>query len=124
MKLKIVILKLFQLLIKMHKNYIKKIRKEALKYITDFSKNIGDNLTKDWFNYWRFIFAKYMDGNVKFKNSDPKEKNPVVQHPGYPQPWFDRIVRETGDHFKVYGNANSKEQPIITKSKALRNKLF
>jgi len=71
----------------------------ALDIITNFSVTSGDQVVEDWLNYFQYLFTKYMDGNRKFKVAN--SKIPRVETPGYPQKWYDRIVEETGDHYKI-----------------------
>jgi hypothetical protein len=40
-----------------------------------------------------------MDGNIKTIN--PGDKFPKVKQPGYGEDWYRRIVKETGDRYKV-----------------------
>jgi len=71
----------------------------ALDIVTNFSVTSGDQVVEDWLNYFQYLFTKYMDGNRKFKVAN--SKIPRVETPGYPQKWYDRIVEETGDHYKI-----------------------
>jgi len=82
----------------------KKSPKKAIAYITDFSVKSGDNTVSTWRDFYRFLFVKYMDGNVKTK-ADPKpgykHVNPNLSQPGYPEEWYKRIVEDTGDKLKA-----------------------
>lgn len=71
---------------------------KAIEFLTEFSVNTADQLVKDWLKFFEYLFVKYMDGNVK--TIVPGEKNPKVEHPGYPESWYRRIVNETGDKFR------------------------
>jgi len=71
----------------------------ALDYITSFSVAQGDQLVHDWLDFWKFLFTKYLDGNVKSRN--PKNKIPLISTPGYGNDWYKRIVDETGDRYLV-----------------------
>jgi len=70
----------------------------AIELVTSYGVTTGDNLTKDWLNFFTYLFTKYMDGNVKTKSPNP---NPSVSFPGYPMPWLKRIVAEAGDKYRV-----------------------
>ncbi|NSW93674.1 MAG: C69 family dipeptidase, partial [Bacteroidales bacterium] len=48
--------------------------KKAVKYLTEYSVNAGNNTVAQWKDFYKFLFTKYVDGNVK-------EKRPVP--PGY-----------------------------------------
>jgi len=74
----------------------------AIDYITGFSVSQGDQLTAEWLEVWKFLFVKYLDGNVKTRN--PNSKIPNIQYPGYGDAWYKRIVVETGDRYLVPKN--------------------
>ncbi len=71
----------------------------AVEYITDFSVNQGESTVKVWKELYGYLFTKYMDGNIKEK--DPINYNPKVKQPGYGADFYRKIVKETGDKFKV-----------------------
>jgi dipeptidase len=75
----------------------------AVQYLTDFSVNAGDNTVKEWKELYRFLFTKYLDGNVKTKQAVPKGYNRVnarLSQPGYGEDWNRLIIKSTGDKFK------------------------
>lgn len=76
----------------------------AVKYLTDYSTGTGDRLVYDWKSFYRYLFMKYMDGNVK--TYVPGEQNPTVKQPGYSPEWLNRIASETGDKLKVTGDSH------------------
>lgn len=71
----------------------------AVNYLTSYSTQLGDRVTYEWRDFYRYLFMRYMDGNVR----TPVEgmKYPKVEWPGYPEEWLRRIVNETGDQFRV-----------------------
>ena len=69
----------------------------AIDYITNFSVNTANNTVYEWKDFYKYLFMKYMDGNIKEKDGD--KLNPKVQQPGYGIDWYRRIVKETGDKF-------------------------
>eukprot|EP00727_Mastigamoeba_balamuthi_P006219 m51a1_g2216 hypothetical protein (549) ;mRNA; f:210119-212261 len=69
----------------------------AVKFVTNYSVRTGNKLAADWLEFFKYLFTKYMDGNVKVPN--PGHPLPTVQQPGYPQKWYERIVADTGDHY-------------------------
>jgi len=72
----------------------------ATKFVTEYSVKTYEELVKFWLRYFQELFVKYMDGNSKTKN--PKyPKDPNVVYPGYVTAWEGRIVKETGDKYKV-----------------------
>jgi dipeptidase len=75
----------------------------AVQYITDYSVNSGNNTVKEWKDLYKFLFTKYIDGNVKTKQPVPKGYNRVnakLSQPGYGDEWNRFIIKNTGDKFK------------------------
>jgi len=73
----------------------------SVEYITDFSVNTGNSTVEEWKNLYRYLFAKYLDGNVKEKVDG--RKNPKLEQPGYSEEWYRMLIKETGDKFKIQG---------------------
>jgi dipeptidase len=76
----------------------------AIKYLTDFSVKSGNNTVEQWKGLYRFLFTKYMDGNVKEKQTIPKGyrmMGPKITQPGYGDDWNRLIIKTTGDKFKM-----------------------
>jgi dipeptidase len=79
---------------------------KARKFLTEYSVNESNNMTKRWKELGQYLLVKYIDGNIK-KEEDGKFKLneyglPASPHfPGYPEWWYRAIVNSTGDHFKV-----------------------
>jgi dipeptidase len=79
-------------------------KKKAIALLTDFSCTEADNLTKDWFNFYKYLFVKYSDGNVKTKSEVPegyKYHAPKLEQPGYSEDWKRRVATETGNKLKM-----------------------
>ncbi|MGD0581564.1 MAG: C69 family dipeptidase [Bacteroidales bacterium] len=75
----------------------------AVQYLTNYSVASGNNTVKEWKNLYRFLFTKYVDGNVKVSQPVPKGYNRVnakLSQPGYGDDWNRFIVKSTGDQFK------------------------
>ncbi len=77
----------------------KKDPKKAIAYITDYSVKSGDQTVAEWKNLYGFLFARFMDGNVKTKVEG--QQNPKLEQPGYSEEWYRAVVRESGDKFKI-----------------------
>lgn len=77
--------------------------KKATELITAYSVNSGNSTVREWRELYKYLFTKYMDGNIKTKNP-PREGykyvTPDVQQPGYPQEWLMRIAVDNGDILK------------------------
>jgi dipeptidase len=75
----------------------------AVQYITDYSVNSGNKTVSEWKELYKFLFTKYMDGNVKVRQPLPagyKMVNPKVSQPGYGDEWNRWVVKSTGDRYK------------------------
>jgi dipeptidase len=81
----------------------KKSPAKAVKYLTEYSVKTGNNTVYQWKDLYKFLFTKYVDGNVKEKQEIPKgynRVNPKLSQPGYSEEWYRAIVNSTGDKFK------------------------
>ena len=82
----------------------KKSPKKALAYLTDYSVKTGDYTVSQWRELYKFLFTKYMDGNVKTKNPAKegyKYVMPTFVQPGYPEEWYRWIVKDAGEKLKA-----------------------
>jgi len=81
----------------------KKSPSEAVKYLTDYSVKAGNKTVMQWKELYKFLFTKYVDGNVKEKQPLPKGYKyvvPTLSQPGYGDEWNRIIVKNTGDQFR------------------------
>lgn len=67
----------------------------TIEYLTDFSCNTGNQLVDTWRNFYGYLFARYMDGNVK--TAIPGQQNPKVENPKLPEWYLRTIVNHMGD---------------------------
>ncbi len=77
----------------------KKDPKKALALLTDYSTRSGDQAVEEWKNLYGFLFARFMDGNVKTKVEG--QQNPKLEQPGYSEEWYRAVVKMSGDKFKL-----------------------
>ena len=80
---------------------------QAIEFITDFSVNSGNRTVSEWKDLYRYLFTKYMDGNIKEKREVPegyKYVTPNVSQPGYSEEWYRRIIKDTGEKFEYKGD--------------------
>lgn len=76
---------------------------KAVKYLTDYSVSAGNNTVSEWKEFYKFLFTKYVDGNVKEKRPVPegyKYYPPKLSQPGYSEKWYRAIVTDTGDRLR------------------------
>ena len=74
----------------------------------DYSVNQGSNCVKKWRELYNFLFAKFMDGNVKktngwefIGNGEGGRVPAYPDQPGYGEDWMRKIINATGDQFKM-----------------------
>ncbi|MDY0103061.1 MAG: C69 family dipeptidase [Lentimicrobium sp.] len=77
---------------------------KARQFLTDYSVNQGNSTVMRWKELYRFLFTKYLDGNVKEK--DGNNQNPKVKFPGYDETYYEMILEKTGDKFKYQGEGH------------------
>lgn len=73
--------------------------------LTEFSCNLAENLCADWRMFYKYLFVKYMDGNIKTARAIPdgyKYYAPNVEQPRYSDDFYRAIIQQTGDKLKVY----------------------
>ncbi|MDX9772163.1 MAG: C69 family dipeptidase [Bacteroidales bacterium] len=78
--------------------------KKGTELITSYSVNAGDNTVREWRELYKYLFTRYMDGNVKTRKDVPEGYRyvaPDLKQPGYPQDWLMRIVLDNGDNLKM-----------------------
>ena len=94
---------------------VKKIDEEAQKiyaqapektkeFLTSFSINTANTLVKEWKDFYKYLFVKYLDGNVKTARPIPagyKYYAPKVEQPRYSDDFYRVIIEKTGDKLKA-----------------------
>jgi dipeptidase len=80
----------------------------AVDYVTDYSVATGNKLVNDWKVFYRYLFMKYHDGNIKITEGPRLQDNgngknvPVKPlQPGYGKEWERIMIQGTGDRLKV-----------------------
>jgi dipeptidase len=66
----------------------------ARDYLTKYSVEQGEMVTKRWRKLGEHLLWKYLDGNVR-------DAQGGVTHPAYCEPWYKAIVAENGEGLKV-----------------------
>lgn len=80
----------------------KKDRLEAIEIITNYSVSTADSTVKEWKELYKYLFTRYMDGNVKIAVPVPENHKympPEYEQPGYSESWYRKIIEQTGDKF-------------------------
>lgn len=83
---------------------------KARQFLTEYASNEANNMTADWKELFQYLLIKYIDGNVKKEKDGQFERNEYgmpasPDQPGYPDWWYEAIIKSTGDHFKIIGGA-------------------
>jgi dipeptidase len=83
---------------------------KARKFLTEYSVNEANNMTKRWKELGQYLLIKYIDGNIKREKDGEFERTEtgMVASPifaGYPEWWYEVIAKATGDDKKVIGPA-------------------
>lgn len=78
----------------------------AVTYLTNYSINTAQNATHRYQKLAKYLFVKYLDGNVKKEKDGQFERNaagtPVQPNwPGYTQDYYNTVVKGSGDRLKV-----------------------
>lgn len=82
---------------------------KAVEYLTMMSGEAASETFSTWKELYAFLFMKYMDGNIKTAREIPegyKYVTPDLEQPGYSEEKYKMIIEETGDRFKVKGDAH------------------
>lgn len=66
----------------------------AIRYLTDYSVNGGERVTKAWTDLGEELIRKYNDGYVQDSTGRPREK-------GYPEEWLKTVVRQRPGQFRL-----------------------
>eukprot|EP00727_Mastigamoeba_balamuthi_P001020 m51a1_g10915 hypothetical protein (544) ;mRNA; r:82048-84150 len=82
----------------------------AVELMTGYSERSGNELVADWWAFYKFLFARHMDGVFRVRGTAPGR--PVITQPGYSAQWYQRIVTETGDRYLVTGASSKKRSRV------------
>jgi dipeptidase len=82
---------------------------KARDYLTAYVVDTGNKLVRDWKEFYRYLFMRYMDGNLKaaedrklLDNGNGKNIPKKPSHPGYGKEWERVMIQGTGDRLKVH----------------------
>lgn len=79
---------------------------EAEEFLTNYSVNTAQESTRKYQDLAKYLFVKFLDGNIKKEKDGKFERNkwgsPVQpQYGGYTQDYFNAIVAGSGDYLRV-----------------------
>jgi len=85
----------------------------AVNYVTLFSVNAGNKLHQAWMDFYGELFVRFRD----YYTIVPKKGEPVcgceAKEPGLSDVMKQRIVHETGEHYKVVDDAGGRPDVIF-----------
>ena len=81
----------------------------ARKFLTEYSVNEANNMTRDWKKLGQYLLVKYIDGNTKKQNEDGSFKNngycdsipPTPEFPGYTDVWKKAVKENAGERLNI-----------------------
>jgi dipeptidase len=77
----------------------KKAGNKVVDFLSDYSVNAGNETVSEWKKFYGYLFARFMDGNVK--EVDPGKQNPKLLQPGYDESYYRAIIEDAGEKLKV-----------------------
>jgi dipeptidase len=77
--------------------------KKATEFLTAYSVKTGNETVARWKKFYGYLFCKFMDGNIKTPGIN--KVSPKVKQPGYGDPWYWMIIKETRNKFRIIGEA-------------------
>ena len=70
--------------------------------VSEFSRTAGDRLHQEWTEFYGELFVAHRDfGDITPKEDNPECKCKVTLNP-YSIPWEDKIIRDTGNHYRCH----------------------
>ncbi|MFA6852780.1 MAG: C69 family dipeptidase [Bacteroidales bacterium] len=79
---------------------------DAVKYLTSYTNNLVTEGVAEWKKLGEFLMVKYIDGVIKQEENGKFKRNPYGQpanplRPGYSNEYYQKIIDQTGDKYKV-----------------------
>ena len=79
---------------------------DAVEFLTNYSVNSAQATTRKYQDLAKYLFVKFLDGNIKKEKDGKFERNPYgnpvsPKYGGYTQDYFETIVKGSGDYLRV-----------------------
>ena len=79
---------------------------DAVEFLTNYSVNSAQETTRKYQDLAKYLFVKFLDGNIKKEKDGKFERNPYgnpvqPKFGGYTQDYFETIVKGSGDYLRV-----------------------
>eukprot|EP01116_Phalansterium_solitarium_P023150 TRINITY_DN7968_c0_g1_i1.p1 TRINITY_DN7968_c0_g1~~TRINITY_DN7968_c0_g1_i1.p1 ORF type:complete len:596 (-),score=210.33 TRINITY_DN7968_c0_g1_i1:178-1965(-) len=107
----------------------------AVEFVTSYVETAGQQMTKDWLQFWMFLFSRFRDGATMTPSALPQCQGgqtqgclarpmPTVDEQGYSDQWYQRIVNDSDNrqHFALPSDERS-DRLFQRKLEVLRRKL-
>ena len=83
-----------------------KSQSEAVHYLTQYTNSLVKEGVAEWKKLGEYLMVKYMDGVIKKEENGQFKRNPhglpaFPDRPGYSNEYYEKIVDQTGDKYKV-----------------------
>ena len=90
----------------------------AVQFTTQQCMQLGDSLVQQWGAFFGEIFMKYRDGYVISVNDENQACGCSPANAPYSSQWYDRIVKDTGDHYLVpaAGKVGGQKGGLLSKN--------
>jgi dipeptidase len=110
-------------------DHIKKVDEDALELyfsegieasielVTQHGVSAGDKMQADWIQFYGELFARFRDFFTIVPNSDNLDCGCEIVAGGIPETWKNRIIEETGDHYKMIDTDATERKKIPDASK-------
>jgi hypothetical protein len=76
-------------------------KQEAVKAVTSFSESAGIELHRVWMDFYGELFVRFRDFYTIVKKNDEPVCGCEAKEPGMTDVVKERIIRETGNHYRV-----------------------
>ena len=81
-------------------------RDDAIEFLTNYTIVSAQDATREYQNLAKYLFVKYLDGNVKIEENGRFKRNEAGQpvqpkFGGYTQDYYNTVARGSGDRLKV-----------------------
>ncbi len=79
---------------------------DGVRFLTDYTNNLVEEGVGEWKKLGEYLMVKYVDGVIKKEQNGRFMRNPYGQpefpsRPGYSEEFYEKVVRQTGDKYKV-----------------------
>jgi hypothetical protein len=103
----------------------------AIEYVTQFSVDAGNMLHETWMDFYGQLFVQFRDFYTIVPVPDEPSCGCQAHEPGLSEAMKDRIVRDTGDHYRVmeyyyeqYGGEAKVAEPTVVDGESGKDRII